>query len=313
MLKAVSKRIRSLRPVQILTLGFLSVVIPFATVKEGTDITFMDALFTATSAVCVTGLTVVNTGLVFTLFGKLVILSLIQIGGLGFMTIASILFMVVGKRISLKERLLIQESFNTDSLQGMVRLVRNAVAVTFAVEGIAALILCARLIPEYGVGKGIFHAVFLSISGFCNAGFDAFGFENSIEHYMTDPVINLVIMALITLGGMGFAVIMDVLRNRRFSKLMLHSRVVLLMSLGLFLTGFTADKIYDAVIKSPLYDPESLPIRKIEDFREAVLVAAASATEGDIVLLSPACASFDHFRNFVERGETFRSIVNELK
>ena len=127
MLKAVSKRIRSLRPVQILTLGFLSVVligagllcIPFATVKEGTDITFMDALFTATSAVCVTGLTVVNTGLVFTLFGKLVILSLIQIGGLGFMTIASILFMVVGKRISLKERLLIQESFNTDSLQGM--------------------------------------------------------------------------------------------------------------------------------------------------------------------------------------------------
>lgn len=143
MLKAVSKRIRSLRPVQILTLGFLSVVligagllcIPFATVKEGTDITFMDALFTATSAVCVTGLTVVNTGLVFTLFGKLVILSLIQIGGLGFMTIASILFMVVGKRISLKERLLIQESFNTDSLQGMVRLVRNAVAVTFAVEG----------------------------------------------------------------------------------------------------------------------------------------------------------------------------------
>ena len=140
MLKAVSKRIRSLRPVQILTLGFLSVVligagllcIPFATVKEGTDITFMDALFTATSAVCVTGLTVVNTGLVFTLFGKLVILSLIQIGGLGFMTIASILFMVVGKRISLKERLLIQESFNTDSLQGMVRLVRNAVAVTFA-------------------------------------------------------------------------------------------------------------------------------------------------------------------------------------
>ena len=146
MLKAVSKRIRSLRPVQILTLGFLSVVligagllcIPFATVKEGTDITFMDALFTATSAVCVTGLTVVNTGLVFTLFGKLVILSLMQIGGLGFMTIASILFMVVGKRISLKERLLIQESFNTDSLQGMVRLVRNAVAVTFAVEGIAA-------------------------------------------------------------------------------------------------------------------------------------------------------------------------------
>ena len=290
MLKAVSKRIRSLRPVQILTLGFLSVVligagllcIPFATVKEGTDISFMDALFTATSAVCVTGLTVVNTGLVFTLFGKLVILSLIQIGGLGFMTIASILFMVVGKRISLKERLLIQESFNTDSLQGMVRLVRNAVAVTFAVEGIAALILCARLIPEYGVGKGIFHAVFLSISGFCNAGFDAFGFENSIEHYMTDPVINLVIMALITLGGMGFAVIMDVLRNRRFSKLMLHSRVVLLMSLGLFLTGFILTALFEWNNPGTLAKPDVGPGGKVlaSAFQSVTLRTAGFDTLG---------------------------------
>lgn len=135
---------------QILTLGFLLVVltgagllmIPSATVKEGTDITFMDALFTATSAVCVTGLTVVNTGLVFTLFGKIVVLCLIQIGGLGFMTMASLIFMAVGKRISLRERLILQESFNSDSLQGMVKLVRRAVLVTFTVEGAAAFILC---------------------------------------------------------------------------------------------------------------------------------------------------------------------------
>lgn len=267
MLKAVSKRIRALRPVQILTLGFLSVVLigagllclPFATIQEGTGVTFMDALFTATSAVCVTGLTVVNTGLAFTLFGKLVILSLIQIGGLGFMTIASILFIVIGKRFSLKERLLLQESFNTDSLQGMVRLVRNAVAVTFAVEGGAAALLCARLIPEYGVGKGVFHAVFLSVSGFCNAGFDAFGFESSIEPYMTDPVINLVIMALIILGGLGFAVIMDVLRSRRFSKLTLHSRVVLLMSLGLFLTGFVLTALLEWNNPGTLAKPASAP------------------------------------------------------
>lgn len=110
--------------------------------KEGTDITFMDALFTATSAVCVTGLTVVNTGLVFTLFGKIVVLCLIQIGGLGFMTMASLIFMAVGKRISLRERLILQESFNSDSLQGMVKLVRRAVLVTFTVEGAAAFILC---------------------------------------------------------------------------------------------------------------------------------------------------------------------------
>ncbi len=247
MFNTLKKKVKGLRPVQILTLGFLVVILlgtlllrlPFATVEDGTAITFMDALFTATSAVCVTGLTVVNTGLVFTLFGKIVIIMLIQIGGLGFMTITSLLFMAIGKRISLRERLLIRESFNTDSLQGMVRLVRNAVIVTFTVEASGAVLFFIRLLVGGGfsVGECIFHAIFLSVSAFCNAGFDAFGFANSIEPFMTDPWICLPIMVLITVGGLGFSVILDILHNRRFRRLTLHSRVVLLMSGTLFLLG----------------------------------------------------------------------------
>lgn len=238
------KKTFHIRPGQFLVLGFLCVLLlgtflltlPFAT-DDRYRLGFLDALFTATSAVCVTGLTVVNTGVTFTLFGQIVILALIQIGGLGFMTVASLLFLVVGKRISLRERLLIRESYNMDSIQGVVRLVRNAIAVTFVTEGIAALVLMCRLIPEFGWGKGVFHAIFLSISAFCNAGFDAFGFANSIETYISDPVINLTIMALITIGGMGFTVVIDLLKRRRFSRLMLHSRVVLLMSGILFVSG----------------------------------------------------------------------------
>ena len=167
---------------------------------------FVDALFTATSAVCVTGLTVVNTGVTFSLFGQVVIILLIQVGGLGFMTMASLVFLAIGRRISLRERLIIQESFNADSLQGLVRLVRNAILVTLVIEGIGFLIFSLRFLPAYGWGKGLFYALFMSISAFCNAGFDPFGFANSIEPFVADPVVNLTVMLLITLGGMGFSV-----------------------------------------------------------------------------------------------------------
>ena len=238
------KRSRKIRPGQVLVLGFLCVVLfgavllclPVATVDRY-SLGFLDALFTSVSAVCVTGLTVVNPGVTFSLFGQIVLMLLIQIGGLGFMTIASLLFMLVGKRISLRERLLIQESYNLDSIQGVVRLVRNALLVTFAAEGAGALILSFRLVPEFGLFRGIYHAIFLAVSAFCNAGFDVLGQANSLEQYAGDPVVNLVIMLLITTGGLGFSVVLDIVKKRRFSKLMLHSRIVLLMSGILFVSG----------------------------------------------------------------------------
>ena len=162
-LRFINKR----NPGQILVLGFLTVIVlgslllmlPVATV----DRTFLgpvDALFTATSAVCVTGLTVVNTGVTFSLYGQVVILALIQIGGLGFMAMTSLIFMAIGRRISLRERMIIKESFNSDSLQGMVRLVRSAIILTFSIEAAGAAILSLRLIPEFGFAKGLYTAVF---------------------------------------------------------------------------------------------------------------------------------------------------------
>lgn len=231
-------------PTRILTVGFLAVILlgglllslPFSAADPSAPVPFFDALFTSTSAVCVTGLTVVNTGLTFSVFGKIVLMLLIQVGGLGFMTVAAILFIVIGKHISLRERLLLQESFGSDSLQGLNQLVWHAVAVTFIIEAIGAAVLACRLIPEYGVANGIFYSVFLAISAFCNAGFDPFGFECSIVNYQTDPLLNLVLMALIVLGGIGFAVVVEVCRPSK-KGLSMHTRVVLIATAVLLVLG----------------------------------------------------------------------------
>lgn len=243
-LSGLITRSRRIKPGQVLVIGFFLVILtgailltlPFATTASG-RLDFLDALFTATSAVCVTGLVVANTGTAFTLFGQIVIILLIQVGGLGFMTMASLIFIMVGKRISLRERLVIQEAYNLDSIQGVVRLVRNAVIVTFTAEAAGAVVLSFRMIPEFGVAKGIYHSAFLSVSAFCNAGFDALGQFSSLRNYVADPVVNITIMCLITIGGLGFPVFVDIIRKRRFNRLALHSRIVLLVSGALFVSG----------------------------------------------------------------------------
>ncbi|MDD2362579.1 MAG: potassium transporter TrkG, partial [Oscillospiraceae bacterium] len=237
-------KMRNFKPGQVLILGFASVItigtilliLPFATTASE-NLNPVDALFTATSAVCVTGLIVENTGVAFTLFGQIVIIVLIQIGGLGFMTMASLIFMMIGKRISLRERLIIQEAYNLESTQGVVRLVRTAITITFTTEFIGAAIISIRMIKQFGISKGIYQSIFLSVSAFCNAGFDALGQEASLREYVTDPIINITIMCLISFGGLGFPVFIDILRKRRFSRLMIHSKVVLLVSATLFVLG----------------------------------------------------------------------------
>ncbi|MDD2418634.1 MAG: potassium transporter TrkG [Oscillospiraceae bacterium] len=237
-------KMRNLKPGQILIIGFASVIaigtillaLPIATTSRG-SLSPVDALFTATSSVCVTGLTVENTGVMFTLFGQIVILILIQIGGLGFMTMASLIFMMIGRRISLRERLIIQEAYNLESIQGVVKLVRTAVFITFTAEFVGAAIISIRMIKQFGIAKGIYQSIFLSVSAFCNAGFDALGQAASIREYVADPIINITIMCLVTFGGLGFPVFIDILRKRRLSRLMIHSKVVLLVSAVLFISG----------------------------------------------------------------------------
>ena len=217
-LSGLITRSRRIKPGQVLVIGFFLVILtgailltlPFATTASG-RLDFLDALFTATSAVCVTGLVVANTGTAFTLFGQIVIILLIQVGGLGFMTMASLIFIMVGKRISLRERLVIQEAYNLDSIQGVVRLVRNAVIVTFTAEAAGAVVLSFRMIPEFGVAKGIYHSAFLSVSAFCNAGFSPL--PNSLIGVST--YLKLVVCVLIVCGGLGFCAIYDIVNRQR--------------------------------------------------------------------------------------------------
>lgn len=224
----------------IIAVGTLLLMLPIAS-RSGESTGFFDALFTATSSTCVTGLVVVDTYTNWTLFGQVVILGLIQIGGLGFITIGMFFSIFLKRKIGLKERNLIQESMNTLQIGGAVRLVKKIVLYTIGVEGIGALLLMIRFIPRFGWLKGIWYGIFHSISAFCNAGFDLMGqFEPyaSITMYYNDILINMVIMALIVMGGIGF-IVWDDISNHKWNvkKYMLHTKIVLSTTILLILAG----------------------------------------------------------------------------
>ncbi|MEJ8547757.1 TrkH family potassium uptake protein [Brevibacillus borstelensis] len=220
----------------IIMLGAFLLTLPVATV-DGLGLSWLDALFTATSATCVTGLVVVDTGTTFTLFGQLVILTLIQVGGLGFMTIATFFALLMRKRISLRERLLLQESLNQVSIEGIVRLAKLIIIFTAVAEVIGGLLLALRFSFEMPVGKAFYYGFFHAISNFNNAGFDLMGEFSSMTRYVADPVVNLVICSLIILGGIGFIVVSEVFEYRRTRRLSLHTKVVLYTTAALILIG----------------------------------------------------------------------------
>ncbi|MBT2756958.1 Ktr system potassium transporter B [Mesobacillus foraminis] len=222
----------TLHPAHILVLGFMALIfigtclfmIPAAT-RDRHHLSLIDALFEATSAVCVTGLAVVDTGTTFTLFGQIILLILIQLGGWGFITSGILMFIILGKKIGLKQRLLLQESLNTFSLQGIIKLVQRVIIITLIVEAIGAIVLSIRWSQEMGWGRAIYYGIFHSISAFNNAGF---GLESdSLSKWVGDPTVNIVITALFILGGIGFYVVADVFEKRNFRKLSLHTKVTL--------------------------------------------------------------------------------------
>ena len=195
----------------------------------------LTALFTATSAVCVTGLVVVDTASHWSLFGRCVILAGIQIGGLGVMTVIALAAMMMNRRIGLRQRTLLVESVSSLHIGGIVRLVRRAIFGTLLLELAGALLLALRFVPLLGPVRGAFYAVFHAVSAFCNAGFDLMGTVSgpfsSLESFAGDPLVNLVAVSLILLGGLGFFVWDDLIENRfRFRRLQLHTRVVLVIT-----------------------------------------------------------------------------------
>ncbi|WP_422486987.1 TrkH family potassium uptake protein [Gudongella sp. DL1XJH-153] len=231
-----------LNPPRVLAMGFLGLILigtlllnlPIAS-ADGESIGMLDALFTSASAVCVTGLIVVNTAEYWSMFGKVVILLLIQMGGLGIMTMATMVALIMGKKISLKERLIIKEQMNQKTMSGMVRLTLYVILMTFSIEAVGAILLSFKFVPEYGIAKGIWFSIFHSVSAFCNAGFDITG--NSFMSYADSPLTIFTLSVLIIIGGTGFAVLNDIFRVRKWKRFSLHSKLVITMSVVLLLIG----------------------------------------------------------------------------
>ena len=233
--------LKKLTNVQIIAIGFLCLVLlgalllmlPFATAK-GEHTGFLTALFTSVSASCVTGLVVVDTATHWSLFGQIVIITLIQIGGLGFITIATVFLSFARKNLGLKNRSLMAESVNTETISGLKNFTRRILKGTLLFEGCGAVLLSFPFVRDFGFSKGIYYAVFHSVSAFCNAGFDLMGIReaySSFVSYQDNVLVNLVFAALIAIGGIGFSVWEDFRIHRlRFKRFSLHSKIVLTVS-----------------------------------------------------------------------------------
>ncbi len=243
-------RIIAVGYLMVILIGTLLLMLPFST-SAGESTGFLTALFTATSATCVTGLVVVDTATHWTTLGHVIIMIMIQIGGLGFMTMGVFLAMVLRKRISLRTRGLLQESMNYMQMGGVIRLVRTAFRGTFLIEGIGAVLLTARFIPVFGTAKGIWYGIFHSVSAFCNAGFDLMGeysgeYSSFVEFY-GDILINTVVMVLIILGGIGFFVWSDLKKNGlHWKKYMLHTKITLATTATLLIAGTVLYYIFES-------------------------------------------------------------------
>ena len=247
----MKKKKISLSTAHIIMLSFLAVILigslllslPIST-ADGKRVSYIDALFTATTSTCVTGLVTLPTVSAWSTFGQVVILVLIQIGGLGVITIMSGIMIALHKRMGLGDRLLIQDAFNLNTLSGLVRFVKKVICGTFIVEGVGTLLYMTVFIPEFGI-KGIWISVFNSISAFCNAGIDVIS-ENSLCDYAQNPMINAVTMTLIILGGIGFIVWWDLIEAfkkirtrglKAFLEISLHSKIAITATIILIFGG----------------------------------------------------------------------------
>lgn len=238
---------RSLSPTQsiaitfavIILLGALLLTLPVAS-RDGVSCGFRPALFTATSATCVTGLVLYDTWTQWSAFGQIVILCMIEIGGLGFMTAASFVILMFRRRVGLKQRLLMAQALSVSDMESVVKLQKWALFGSLGIQFVAAVVLFVRFLPEFGLEKAAWWGIFHSISAFCNAGFDVFGSvapgANMIA-FNTDPVVCITIMLLITVGGLGFFVWEEVVRLHSWRKFSVYTRLVLLMSSALLIGG----------------------------------------------------------------------------
>ncbi len=284
-------------PPRILVCGFALIILiggmllSLPEASAGMPLRFIDGLFTATSATCVTGLVVVDTGTSFTMFGQIIILILIQVGGLGFMTVSTLFALMLKKRISLRERLILQEAMNQSSIEGIVRLIRKVILYSLSIECIAAAVFTIRWSVDLGWSKALYFGIFHAVSFFNNAGFDLFGHFRSLTMYADDIVVNVVSMLLIILGGLGFIVLSDLFDFHKRRRLSLHSKVVL--SASGTLIGLGAVVIFIFEYSNPLTLGSLNGLGKVlSSFFQSVSPRTAGANTLDIGALRQASQFF---------------------
>jgi len=288
----------------LLSIGTFLLCLPIAS-KNGNGLSFVDGLFTSASAVSVTGLTVVDTATHFSIFGQIVILFLIQIGGLGFITLTALVFLILGKRISYEKRLTIQESLNQENVQGIVKLVRNIFFLVFSIEFVGFILLLPSMTKLYGVAQGIFKALFTSISAFCNAGFDVFGSSGgvplSLSTFAKDIVVILPICFLIVLGGLGYTVLFGFLAPLKKKKMSFHSKIVLCLTLIFIILGTLAFSVFEWNNLSTIGDMSPL-CKILNSFFQSITTRTAGFNTFDIKSLTPASIVLTTIFMFVGAG-----------
>ncbi|MBE2904585.1 TrkH family potassium uptake protein [Anoxybacillus flavithermus] len=295
-----------LNPPQLLAIMFLFLVVvggvllklPIATEK---DISWLDAFFLSTSAATVTGLAPIDPGSTFTLFGEIVLMVLIQVGGLGIMTFAVLVVIVLGKKIGMKQRMLMQEALNQPSLGGVIRLARNLLLFSLFMECIGVILLAIDWVPKMGWAKGLYYSLFHTIAAFNNAGFALW--PDNLSRFVGNPIVNVTITLLIIVGGLGFTVVFDVLYQRRWRKLSLHTKLMLVMTLIVNVLAIVAIFLFEHNNPKTL---GSLPFR--EQLWAAYFQGITPRTAGfntiDIGSLEQPTAMLMIFLMFVGAGST---------
>lgn len=272
----------------VITIGTLLLSLPVAS-RNNTSAGFINSFFTATSATCVTGLVVFDTYTQWSIFGQLVILLLIQVGGLGFMTIITLFSFLLKRKIGLKERGLLRESVNVMYIGGIVRLVKKILIGTLLFEGLGAILLSMRFIPRMGLIEGVYNGIFHSVSAFCNAGFDLmgkYGKYSSLISFSDDTVVSLTIIMLIIVGGIGFFVWDDISRHKyHFKKYKLHTKIVLSTTAILIVSGAICFYIFES---SNLLSEMGIGEKVIASVFGAVTPRTAGFNTVDTAALTPA-------------------------
>lgn len=290
-IEEIKRKLLQLSPMKFIFWGYCLIILagsgllmlPFAT-AEGRFTPFLDALFTATSATCVTGLVRYDTYTYWSTFGQIVILTLIQIGGMGFMTVAIYGISLTKRKIGLASRMIMQESIAAPQMGGIVRMTRGILIGTALTEAAGALLLAFHFCPKLGLPKGIYYSVFHSVSAFCNAGFDLMGVQraySSLTGAAGNWYVNMIIMALIVMGGFGFFVWSDIFRNRfHFKNLRVHSKLVIVISLLLILTGTVFLFLFEQ--GGQAYAGKTLPQQVLASMFQSVTVRTAGFNTVDI-------------------------------